>query len=189
VERARHRSVEDVYRTTAPAVLGFFRSHGMRDAEDLTGDVFVSVTEHLSRFRGSDAALRRWVFTLAHHRLVDEFRRSGRAVLTPETSDHHRTVESVDALDADLVRAISKLTEEQREVVVLRFVADLSLRDVAKITGRRTGATKMAQARGLVALRAALTQPESPEPIEADSDVECDAIPSSPPSLTSPAAE
>jgi RNA polymerase sigma factor (sigma-70 family) len=165
-----HRSVEDVYRATAPAVLGFFRSHGMRDAEDLTGDVFVSVAEHLSRFRGSDAALRRWVFTLAHHRMVDEFRRSGRSILTPATSDHQRTVESADALDADLVRAMSTLTDEQRQVVVLRFVADLSLRDVSKITGRRTGAIKMAQARGLLAVREALTQTELPEPIQADND-------------------
>jgi len=150
------RSTEEVYRAFAPAVLGFFRSHGVPEPEDLTGDVFVSVTEHLSRFRGSDSALRRWVFTVAHHRMVDEFRRTGRSILTPEISDSGRSVEQVEPLDADLVRAIGELTDEQREVVVLRFVADLPLRDVAKITGRRAGAVKMAQARGLAALRDAL---------------------------------
>ena len=55
------------------------------------------------------------------------------------------------------MRAISELTDEQREVIVLRFVADLPLRDVARITGRRTGAIKMAQARGLAALQLALS--------------------------------
>jgi DNA-directed RNA polymerase specialized sigma24 family protein len=45
----------------------------------------------------------------------------------------------------------------------LRFVADLPLRDVAKITGRRTGAVKMAQARGLAALQRALTPTTLPE--------------------------
>jgi RNA polymerase sigma-70 factor, ECF subfamily len=152
-----HRSPEEVYRAFASAVLAFFRGHGVREPEDLTGDVFVSVTEHLARFRGSDAALRRWVFTVAHHRMVDEFRRTGRSIPTPEISDRGRSVEHDEPLDADLVRAMWELTDEQREVVVLRFVADLPLHDVAKITGRRTGAVKMAQARGLAALRDALS--------------------------------
>ena len=46
----------------------------MRDAEDLTGDVFVRVARNLHEFKGDSAALRRWVFTIAHHRLVDEYR-------------------------------------------------------------------------------------------------------------------
>lgn len=151
------RTPEEVYLAFAPAVLGFFRGHGVGDPEDLTADVFVGVTEHLAQFRGSDSALRRWVFTVAHHRMIDEFRRSGRSIVTPEVSDSYRPVEDLDPLDADLVRAISALTVEQRQVVVLRFVADLSLHDVAKITGRRTGAVKMAQARGIAALHEALT--------------------------------
>jgi RNA polymerase sigma factor (sigma-70 family) len=163
MEHRMGQSAEDVYRAFAPAVLGFFRTHGMREPEDLTGDVFVSVTEHLARFRGGDAALRRWVFTVAHHRMVDEFRRTGRSILTPEFGDRGVIVEHAEPLDAVLVRAISELTDEQREVVVLRFVADLPLRDVAKITGRRTGAVKMAQARGLAALQRALTPTTLPE--------------------------
>jgi RNA polymerase sigma factor (sigma-70 family) len=160
-----HRSAADVYGAFAPAVLGYFRSHGMREAEDLTGDVFVSVTKHLARFHGSDAALRRWIFTVAHHRMVDEFRRTGPSILTSEISDSFGSDEHVHLVDSDLVRAISELTDEQREVVVLRFVADLSLYDVAKITGRRTGAVKMAQSRGLAALQVALSPAKSRERI------------------------
>jgi RNA polymerase sigma factor (sigma-70 family) len=140
----------------------------MREPEELTGDVFVSVTEHLARFRGSDAALRRWVFTVAHHRMVDEFRRSVRSIATPEFGDRCLSDEHVEPLDADLVRAISELTDEQREIVVLRFVADLPLHEVARITGRRTGAVKMAQARGLAALQSALSPVTSHERIAQD---------------------
>jgi RNA polymerase sigma-70 factor (ECF subfamily) len=157
MEQAMRRTPEEVYRAFAPAVLGFFRGHGMREPEDLTGDVFVSVTEHLARFRGSDSALRRWVFTVAHHRMIDEFRRTGRPIVMPDISGSRRSVDDVEPLDADLVRAISDLTDEQREIVVMRFVADLSLHDVAKITGRSTGAVKMAQARGIAALHEALS--------------------------------
>lgn len=124
----------------------------MRDPEDLTGDVFVSVTEKLGGFRGDDGAVRRWVFTIAHNRRVDEIRRAQRRpeTLSPEP-DSPSTHDST-PLDPDLVAALERLTDDQRDVVVLRYVGDLSLRDVARITGRRLGAVKMLQARALAAL-------------------------------------
>jgi RNA polymerase sigma-70 factor (ECF subfamily) len=148
--------VSQVYTELAPAVLGFFRSHRMRDAEDLTGDVFVRVTKSLPDFKGDEAALRRWVFTIAHHRLVDEYRRSGRSrelsmSETPETIALDPT-----GGDPALTAALATLTPEQREVLVLRFVADLPLHDVAKIVGKRLGAVKMLQMRGLAELRQTL---------------------------------
>jgi RNA polymerase sigma factor (sigma-70 family) len=155
-ERRDAPSVAQVYEELAPSVLGFFRSHRMRDAEDLTGDVFVRVTRALDQFKGDDVALRRWVFTIAHHRLVDEYRRVGRErELT--TSDTPETA-VIDAAtgDPELTAALATLTPEQREVLVLRYVGDLSLHDVAKIVGKRLGAVKMLQARGLADLRAAL---------------------------------
>lgn len=126
----------------------------MRDPEGLTGDVFVAVTEKLGRFRGDDAALRRWVFTIAHHRRVDEIRRDQRRPETlTETPTAPPTIDPA-PLDPDLVAALDQLTPDQRDVLVLRYVADLSLRDVARITGRRTGAVKMLQSRALAALSA-----------------------------------
>ncbi|HVM02425.1 MAG TPA: sigma-70 family RNA polymerase sigma factor, partial [Acidimicrobiales bacterium] len=69
----------------------------------------------------------------------------------------------------DLVEALSRLTADQREVVVLRFVADLPLADVARITGRRTGAVKALQHRALEALSALLDRPPpAAEPSPAD---------------------
>ena len=141
-----------MYQQLAPAVLGYFRSHGMRDAEALTGDVFVAVTERLPRFRGDDAALRRWVFTIAHHRRVDEIRRSGRRPEILTDDPDAGPVDDPAPFDQDLVAALDRLTPEQRDVVVLRYLADLPIAAVARITGRRAGAVKMLQARGLEAL-------------------------------------
>jgi RNA polymerase sigma-70 factor (ECF subfamily) len=157
-------TADEVYEELAPAVLGYFRSRGARHPEDLAGDVFVSVAERLSEFRGDAAALRRWVFTIAHHRLVDEYRRAERQreTVMAEVPDREpapsadRDVGLEVGLDVELLGALAELTEEQREVVVLRYVADLSLRDVARILGKRSGAVKMLQARGLDALQAAL---------------------------------
>ena len=120
--------------------------------------MFVRVAQGIDGFRGDRAALRRWVFTIAHHRLVDEFRSAHRRRSSPVG-----TVPEVEAappasgsLDPDLLAALEQLTDEQREVLVLRFVADLPLRDVARVLGKRAGAVKMLQQRGLERLAAEL---------------------------------
>ncbi|MDZ7673895.1 MAG: sigma-70 family RNA polymerase sigma factor [Acidimicrobiales bacterium] len=151
------RSAATVYEALAPAVLGYFRAQRMRDPESLTGDVFVVVTEKLHAFRGSDAALRRWVFTIAHHRRVDTIRRETRSpeVLRDELPTD-ATDEMAEPIDPDLVAALDGLTDDQREVVVLRFVADLAIEEVARVTGRSKGSVKMLQARGLEMLEQTL---------------------------------
>lgn len=150
--RREARSPEAVYRALAPAVLGYFRAHRMDDPEALTGDVFVGVTQGLGRFRGDDRALRRWVFTLAHHRRVDAIRRSVRDPTARDVTPPATAVDDPEAFDPELVQALDRLTADQREVVVLRFVADLPIETVARLTGRSKGAVKMLQSRALDAL-------------------------------------
>lgn len=155
------RPVEAVYRSLAPVVLGYLRSQGASDPEDLTGEVFVDVTRGLDRFVGDDAALRRWVFTIAHRRLVDDRRR--RKVRRDHAGDEpaERRVldaaESSEALDPQLLAALAQLTPLQREVVVLRFVADLPVGDVARIVRRPRSAVKSLQARALARLEDTLS--------------------------------
>jgi len=150
-------SLEAAYLELAPAVLGYYRSYGLASADDLVGDVFVSVAGGLRRFRGDRADLRRWVFTIARRRLVDHFRRSKVRQITssgplPDLGVHDRLA----GLDVDLVDALNDLTDLQREVVVLRFVADLPLDDVAELVGRNLPAVKALQARALSQLAARL---------------------------------
>ena len=115
----------DVYRALAPAVLGYVRSQRAAEPEDLLGEVFLQVVRDLPRFKGDDAALRRWVFTIAYHRLVDARRRSGRRPAFDDSPlPELCSAPPADLLDTDLVRALCELTAEQREVVALRFVAD-----------------------------------------------------------------
>ena len=160
MRRIQH-SVGDVYEELSPVVLGYLRGRGARDAEDLTGDVFVSVAEGLGAFRGDRAALRRWVFTIAHNRLVDEFRRKRPSRESVVVEAARSALDDEMPIDVEILQALTSLTDEQREVVVLRFVADLPLKDVARIVGKRSGAVKMLQARGLAALALALTNEKS----------------------------
>ncbi len=148
-----------VYDTLAPAVLGWFRSHRMTDPEALTGDVFVAVARALPTFEGDDDALRRWVFTIARNRRTDAIRAAKRRpveVRLDETGlrDEPTAPSATDPVDPELVAAIARLTDDQREVVLLRVVADLSVADVAVLTGRSPGSVKMLTSRGLASLRA-----------------------------------
>ena len=148
----------ELYRELAPAVLGYFRSQRAPEPEDLLGEVFLHVARNIRRCRGDAEARRRWVFTIAHHRLVDAWRRRAARPITTDQPPHERPAveEPTAEVDPALQAAIDTLTSEQRAVVLLRFVADLSLHDVARITGRPVGAVKALQHRALATLERAL---------------------------------
>lgn len=148
----------EAYRAFAPAVLGYLRSQRAADPEDILGEVFLQVARDWGKFRGDHAACRRWVFSIAHNRLIDAGRAASRRPPVSSSMLPDRPAdEPTAALDAELLAALASLTVEQREVVVLRFVADLPLEDVARITRRRVGAVKTMQHRALEALGRALS--------------------------------
>ena len=154
------RSAADVYRELAPAVHGYLRAQRVPEPDDVLGEVFLQVARDLGRFEGDDDALRKWVFTIAHHRMVDAFRRQSRR---PVIVDHELPelasdgLEDGGLLDDDLIAALDSLTPDQREVIVLRFVADLPIESVATLTKRTEGAVKAMQHRALEQLSRRLT--------------------------------
>jgi RNA polymerase sigma factor (sigma-70 family) len=162
IDRARRgesSAIGDLYSELSPGVVGYLRGAGARDAEDLAGDVFVAMMRGLASFDGDEGALRRWVFTIAHHRLVDARRRESiRAAEAPLTgwgqgvvSDpFDQVLEQINAAPA--VRALGSLTPEQRDVVLLRSVVGLSVADTAVVLERTPGAIKSLHRRALASL-------------------------------------
>lgn len=149
----------EAYRSLSPAVYGYFRAQRADDPEDLVGEVFLQVARDIAKFRGDEADLRRWVFSIAHNRLIDSRRRAKRRP-APSGADVPEGVHTdLDpSFDPELVAALDALTPDQREIVVLRFVADLSLEQVAKITSTSVGAVKALQHRGLERLEKAMAE-------------------------------
>lgn len=153
-----------VYEALAPKVLGYLRSYGVSDPEATTSDVFLAVLPKLADLHGGAAGLRTLVFSVAHARMVDDRRTQARRPPTVDyrPSEDARPVPSAEeqamqALSADWVRTVLEpLPTDQREVLRLRVIADLSLAQVAEIMGRSEGAVKQLQRRALVSLRAAL---------------------------------
>jgi RNA polymerase sigma-70 factor (ECF subfamily) len=162
--RARAGSAEAftlLYEDLVRPVAAYLRARGVRDVDDLTSEVFLAVFTSVGRFTGGQEQFRSWVFTIAHRRLVDHWRSSSRTVpQTPyEPDDDDRSTESAEnqALDAlgeeRALELLAMLTDDQREVLVLRIVADLTVEQVAEVVGKRPGAVKALQRRGLSTLR------------------------------------
>ncbi len=158
-----------IYRSLAPGVLGYLRAQRVPEPEDVLGEVFLQVSRDLPRFRGNDAAMRRWVFSIAHNRAMDAHRRNSRdrsrsagdrLTDLAQRDGARQAAAPAEPVDPALVEALSALSAEQREVIVLRFVADLPAEAVARITGRKVGAVKALQHRALDNLRKLLPMPD-----------------------------
>lgn len=135
------------------------------EAEDMASEVFVEAARRVRDFDGGGAAFAGWLFTIARHDLLDRGRAQRRRVVEPVPDPPDIEIvpdpaEAVlDRLDADRVReALDSLTEDQREVVLLKFAAGLSNEETAAATGKPIGAVKSLQHRGLGALRRALEE-------------------------------
>jgi RNA polymerase sigma factor (sigma-70 family) len=151
----------ELWADLAGPVTGYMRSKGVREPEDATAEVFTQIARSLGSFHGSEDQFRSWVLTIAHSRLIDQHRwyarrraealPSGFERLDP-LSDPAAVYETNDA-QARALAMLSSLTPDQAEVVALRVLGDLSLEQVAAITGRTVNAVKQLQHRALQALR------------------------------------
>ena len=135
------------------------------DAEDLTSMVFLRAWNAIEHFAPKhEAAFAGWLFKLAHSLVVDRYRRthdttSLDAELSLDADDPHSTTEAElewHLTIVELHQALKALTEEQREVVVLRFVEGLSAREVGDIMGKQEGTVRGMQFRAIMALRRVL---------------------------------
>lgn len=153
-----------LYERYAPRVLGYVRGLGVPDPEDTLGEVFVSVVRDIRSFSGDEDGFRRWLFTIAHRRAMDAHRERSRrredAIDPQGLLDEGAMADDV----ADVVvercgsgsrarQAVELLTEDQRAVILLRIIADLSVADTAAVLGKQPGAVKTLQRRALAALR------------------------------------
>lgn len=135
-------------------------------AEDLTGEVFVRMLSALPRYRAEGLPFRAWLYRMARNLLVDHFRKEGKYTLTsidnPPGGHNAHFAHSSSLEDrltlVSLQQALASLEDSQHEIIILRFINGLSLREVAGIVSRSEAGVKALQHRGLRALRLALAQ-------------------------------
>jgi RNA polymerase sigma-70 factor, ECF subfamily len=127
------------------------------EAEDLTSEVFQQALQNLKRFEWRGIPFAAWLFRIAANLISDRWQRSGREV-ADEAAIESAQVSPAEIEDierrATLFRLVSTLPEEQKRVVVLRFVEQKSIKEVATEIHKTEGAVKQLQFRALTNLRA-----------------------------------
>jgi RNA polymerase sigma-70 factor (ECF subfamily) len=138
------------------------------EADDITSAVFFNAWRTIHNFSPQrESSFAAWLFRLAHNAVVDRFR-SMRDTISLDASDQRAAIHSVQpGPEAQVERkltihelsvALGLLTEEQREVVLLRFVEGMSAREVGDVMGKQEGAVRGMQFRAIEALRRAMAQ-------------------------------
>lgn len=161
----------ELYDELAPIVHAYLRSQSLDDPDDVAGETFLQLVRDIQRFEGTQRQFRSWALAIAHHRMLDarraRSRRPSHAMPTDElpqmsAADHTAEVVLADAEWHDVAGLLGRLTDDQREVVVLRVVNELTLDETARVLGRTVGSVKALQHRAFNALRAHLADTRNP---------------------------
>lgn len=150
-----------IYRETVQPIYRYVyrRTNNEQLAEDLTGDVFIKALEALPRYEDKGRPFLAWLYRIAHARVIDEYRRTDRR---PDMQDIE-TMPIKFEQDMDeglqqatitniLQKALSQLTDDQQQVIILRFIEGLSLEEVGLAMGKKANAIKALQHRAVRAL-------------------------------------
>ena len=154
---------ERLFLWLAKPVAAYLRGAGIEDPDGSANDVMVRAFTSLDRFSGDEDRFRSWVFTIAHHLVIDERRRMARrprsaslesAGAEPGEPEVAAELHALVSLGDERVRELlAGLAPDQRDVVLLRIVADLSIEDTAAALRKRPGAIKALQHRAMRSLR------------------------------------
>jgi len=151
-----------VYEEVAPSLLRHHRARGTADPEDLVGETFLRVVRGLSGFEGNEEQFRAWVFAISRRRAIDVSRSAARRPERPVATGDLIGWAEVGDVEQDALRSLAEqrvrevlagLTADQRDVLLLRMLEDLTVEQVGSVMGKSPGAVKALQARGLEHIR------------------------------------
>jgi len=143
----------------------YFRVEDQQTAEDITSQVFLKAWSNLGRFRFSRTPYLAWLYTIAHNAVIDHYRT--RKVTTAledvqlSQPDYAEAVENEIDVTVEMKSvkaAMRTLTDEQQQVLTLKFMDGLSNNEIARHLGKREGAIRALQMRGLQALAKQLAE-------------------------------
>lgn len=164
-QRGNQEAVTAIYDQYYPAVFTyiFYRVSNKTIAEDLTAEVFLRMIAKLPDFTGNGRPILAWLYTIARNLVIDYYRNSKERNTMPLEESlvagegGHPAKEMDDRLAQEcLSKALLGLTEEQRQVILLKFVDDREISEVSEIMGKNERAIRSLQHRALAALHRAM---------------------------------
>ena len=155
------RAFASLYRAVQPMLLRYLGglTHNLADgtADDVAAETWVQVVRGLGRFRGDEQGFRAWVFTIARAKLVDARRRASRLPVPEDVEQRLADVAVPSAAEAvellftteRALALVRSLPMAHAEVVLLRYVAGLEVKETARILGKGEGAVRVTAHRAL----------------------------------------
>jgi RNA polymerase sigma-70 factor, ECF subfamily len=156
----------ELYDAIAPQLTRYLRARGAPEPDDVVGETFVKVVRYIDGFEGDEATFRTWVFTIGRNLVVDDLRRRARRPVDAVTDEQLATAAPRGDAEDDAMRDLAvvhveeileHLSVDQRDVLLLRILGGLTIPEIAQVVGKKEGAVKMLQARGLAAIRAKIS--------------------------------
>ncbi len=144
----------------------FFRVRTRHEAEDLAQTVFTKAFASLPSFRDMGKAPLAYFFTIARNTVINFWRRKREISLETNKNAVETLVAKAPGPEDDAVRsqameklrgALQKLSEDQQEAITLRFIAELSNAEIARLMGKSEEAIRQLHSRGLKSLRGKLS--------------------------------
>lgn len=134
---------------------------GRRDdiAEEIVSDVFVRMVSNLDNYKPLGKPLLAWLYTIARNRITDHYRAVGRANESEITGFERDSTPSPEAQVAQNLQmaqvqdALGNLTDPQRDVLILRFMNEMSVNETAELMNRNEGAIKTLTRRAIAAVQ------------------------------------
>ena len=151
-------SKEEIYKEYHGKVFGYFITHlrSPEDAEDLTADVFVKVYKALDGFDPSKASISTWIYTIARNICIDFLRKRKETSELPEELIAEDNIEGQVISQEELgvlAKALKKLPEEQRDIIVLHYYYNKPLTEITFLMGLSYSAVKTRHQKALETLR------------------------------------
>ena len=162
LDQAALTEIHDTYYVPVYRYIAF-RVDEQETAEDLTSEVFTRLLSALRDHTAPQKTIRGWLFSVASRVVKDYYRKKYRYRQTvldesvPSAGDSPDKKVDKMLTNEDLRQAITHLTEDQQQIIALRFGYEMSIRDVAQTTGKSEGAVKMLQARAIATLSRKMT--------------------------------
>lgn len=137
----------------------YYRIGEVREAEDLTETIFVKAWRALPKFKFGKSSFRTWIYRVAQNTLIDHYRTQKEELELPEDtplkSSSPLPEEQVIEMERSeqISKAIQRLNPQHQEVLMLRFINEMSHEEAAQVMGKSTGAVRVLQYRALKALQ------------------------------------
>jgi len=155
------RYMEAIYRYI------FFRVGDEVQAEDLTEETFLRAWEALPKYQHRKYPFSSWLYRIAHNLVIDHYRRKKPVPISNGLMRTHSNPAETPDYMVDrkhetllLVKAVQKLNELEKEIVLLRFVEGLSHKEIAAMVGKSPSSCRVILHRALKALRSILVELE-----------------------------